>query len=119
MGMFQTTGSNTRFGVLESSVQRTIAAAGAAQATATLLAPNVNIVTGATGANGVILPRAKNTPYTAMVYSSAATNALLVYPPVGGTINNAGLNAALSLPARKPVILTSINNIDFVANISA
>lgn len=119
MGMFQTRGSNERFGVIEGSVQRTVASAGSNQATAALIGANVSIVTGATGATGVVLRSAKNTSYGGMIYSNAATNALLVYPPVGGTINNGTLNAALSVAARKPATFYSIDNLNFIVNLSA
>lgn len=119
--MDQTRGSNERYGVLETSVQRTVAAAGSAQTDATLIGANVTIVTAASGTNGVILrkPKSANNFYTGAVYSSAATNALLVYPPTGGTINNGTINAALSLPARKVGTFMSVNGTDFVINISA
>lgn len=119
MGMFQTTGSNERYGILEGSRQRTVAAAGSAQTDATLIGANVSLVTGATGANGVVLHKASKGPYTGMIYSSAATNALLVYPPTGGTINNGSVNAAFSLTARKPVTFMATTAIDFVFNLSA
>lgn len=119
MGMFQTRGSNERYGIIEGAAQRTVASAGSNQATAALIGANVTLVTGATGATGVVLRRAKGTSYGGMIYSSAATNALLVYPPVGGTINNGTIDAAFSLPARKPVQFYSIDNINFIFNLSA
>lgn len=103
MGMFQTVGSNLRYGVLEVARQRTVAAAGTGQTDATAVGGGgLNVVTGSSGTNGVRLPKGKN-PHTFWVYSSAATNAMLVYPPTGGTINNGTANAALSVAARKPV----------------
>lgn len=120
MGMFQTTGSNERLAVLEGTRQRTIAAAGSAQADAALIGANITVVTAASGTNGVVLRKAKSgNPYTGMVYSSAATNALLVYPPVGGTINNGTANAALSVAARKPIFFVAVSAVDFIVNVGA
>lgn len=109
MGMFQTRGSNERYGILETSVQRTIAAAGSSQTDATLIGANVTVVTGATGTNGVVLRATKKNPYTSLVYSSAATNALLIYPPVGGNFNNGVVNTPFSATARTPYYLTCIS----------
>lgn len=115
MGMFQTVGSNERFGIVEGSRQRTVAAAGSAQTDATLIGANVTIVTGATGTNGVVLRKAKSL-YAGVVYPSAATNALLLYPPSGGTINGGSADASLSIVARKPAIFYAITAIDFIVN---
>lgn len=118
MGMFQTPGSNERFGVLETSRQRSVAASGSSQTDAALIGANVSLVSGASGTNGVVLRKGK-AQYTGMIYSSAATNALLVYPPAGGTINNGSVNSPFSVTARKPAIFTSTTLIDFIINQSA
>jgi hypothetical protein len=80
-------------------VPSTVAAAGTTQGTAALIGSSLVTVTGASGTNGVILP-AGMPGDTVTIYSSAATNALLVYPPVGGAINAAATNAAYSLTAQ-------------------
>jgi len=121
MGMDQTIGSNERLAVITGSRQRTVAAAGSGQSDATLIGANVTTVTGASGTNGVVLRKGKGTNgiYAGVIYSSAATNALLVYPPSGGTINGGSANAALSVTARKPAIFYAITNVDFIINQSA
>lgn len=113
-------GALERFGVLVTSRQRTAAAAGSSQADATLIGAFATTITGASGTNGVVLRNTKN-PYTALVYSSAATNALLIYPPVGGTINSGSVNAAFSATARKPVVLycLSKDGLTWVADLGA
>jgi hypothetical protein len=80
-------------------VPSTVAAAGTTQGTAALIGSSLVTVTGASGSNGVILP-AGMPGDTVTIYSSAATNALLVYPPVGAAINAAATNAAYSLTAQ-------------------
>lgn len=121
MGMFQTTGSNERYGVIEGSRQKAAAAAGSGQSDATLIGANLTIVSGASGTNGVILRKGKgsNGTYAGVIYSSAATNALLVYPPTGGTINGGSANASVSVAARKPAVFYAITPIDFIINLSA
>lgn len=109
---FFTLGAAAREGVLSTARQGAVAAAGADQATATTLPQGtvVTTVTGASGANGVVLNKAKVQGRSLVVYSSAATNALLIYPPVGGTINNGTANAAFSATARTPIYLISLGN---------
>ena len=68
-----------------------IAASGTNQGTSTQLGvngtnPAVNLVTTASG-TGVMLPAGQPTAMVT-VYSVSAGNALLVYPQVGGTIND-------------------------------
>lgn len=80
--------------------QATIAAAGSAQGSAAALTALTNIITGASGSNGVILPAgAVNLQVT--VINTSASNALLVYPDSGGTLNGGAANASASLAAKK------------------
>lgn len=108
MGIFQTVGSNARYGVLDAGSQRTVAAAGVSQTDATVLRDSdaVIVVTGASSSNGVVIPKAKVLGRQHLIYSSAATNALLIYPPVGGTINTGSTNASFSATARTPYYFT-------------
>lgn len=77
----------------------TIAAAGNSQGTATAVTASLTTVTGADGTKGVILPAALPGD-TVRIYSSAATNALIVYPPSGAAINAASANASYSHTAQ-------------------
>jgi len=106
MGRYLTDGTAESLGILALARQKTFAAAGSAQTDATLVGHPLNLVTGASGTNGVVLTKAKVPGRTVEIYSSAATNALLVYPPVGGTINNGSTNASFSATARTPFIFT-------------
>ena len=63
-----------------------VAAAGTNLATAAALSNGVNVVSGASGTNGVALPTAV-AGTTITVYSSAATNGLIVYANTSDTIN--------------------------------
>ena len=63
-----------------------VAAAGTNLATAAALSAGINVVSGADGTKGVALPTAV-AGTTIMVYSSAATNGLVVYANTSDTIN--------------------------------
>jgi hypothetical protein len=81
----------------------TIAAAGTTQATGTAIGntqPFV-LISNNTAANGLVLPVAAYIGQTITIYPQLITNAPLVYPPVGGTINSAAVNAGVATPARK------------------
>lgn len=83
----------------------TIAAAGTTQATATAIGneqPFV-LISNNTAANGVVLPVAAYIGQEITVFPQLVTNAPLVYPPVGGTVNNGTTNAGVATPARKAV----------------
>jgi hypothetical protein len=110
MGMFHTLGSNSRDGVLSAVRQGTRAAAGSSQATGASLPNVVSIITGATGTNGVTLPKAKMMGRVLTIYSSAATNALLIWPPVGGSINNGTTDASFSATARTRYDFMCVSN---------
>jgi hypothetical protein len=81
----------------------TIAAAGTTQATGTAIGndkPFV-LISNNTVANGVVLPTAAYIGQEITVYPQVANLALRVYPPAGGTINGAAVNAALFVTARQ------------------
>jgi hypothetical protein len=83
----------------------TIAAAGTTQATGTAIGneqPFV-LINNNTAANGVVLPVAAYIGQEITVFPQLVTNAPLVYPPVGGTVNNGTANAGVATPARKAV----------------
>lgn len=72
-----------------------VTAAGSAQGDAAALSVGFNVVTGADGTKGVVLPTAKA---GMIVYLKGVTAAVLkVYPASGGTINALSANAAISL----------------------
>jgi len=90
----------------------TVAAAGTTQATAYAIgnAQPFVIISNNTAANGVILPTAAFKGTVISVYPSLVTNAPLVYPPVGGTINFGTVNAGVANTARKTVDYISIDD---------
>lgn len=93
---------------------QTVAAAGTSQATgAAIRASNVT-VTSASGTNAVVLPNA-DIGDSILLYSSAATNALLVFPPSGGNINAAAANASFSAAAQTPYYFTKVSATQWLA----
>ena len=81
----------------------TIAAAGTTQATGTAIGneqPFV-LISNNTATNGVVLPVAAYIGQEISIFPQLVTAAPLVYPPVGGTVNNGTVNAGVATPARK------------------
>ena len=89
----------------------TIAAAGTTQATGTAIGSDKPfvLISNNTATNGVILPPDAYIGQEITVYPQLATNAPLVYPPVGGTVNSGTTNAGVATPARKAVKYVSID----------
>lgn len=110
-------------GALVGGVTNNVAAAGASQATATLLAKGSNqIVT--TGTGGVILPPGVGSGDALQAgdwirvfnYTGSSIN---VYPPTGGKIANGSANAAMAVAATKGCEFICIDGANFAANLSA
>lgn len=77
-----------------------LTAAGTTQATALALVEDNNFVGTTAAGTGVILQSNLKKGDRIYVFNGGA-NALLVYPPVGGTIDGAAANAGLSLATLK------------------
>jgi len=77
----------------------TVAAAGSSQGDAAALTNPINVVTGADGTKGVVLPAAQ-AGLVIDVYSSTATNGLKVYPATGDDINDGSANAAVTIEGK-------------------
>lgn len=98
----------------------TVAAAGAAQATAGVLTNETNVVTGADGAKGVILLADLCVPGgpSITVINSDAAQTLLIYPQVGGAINAAGTNNPVSLLAGGVAVFYPSSDTQWYATVS-
>jgi hypothetical protein len=94
MGMFQTLGSDQRFGVMNGANIKAVTPLGSSQATAAQLQVGMNAVAGANGTLSVRLPKARPGAQV-HIYSSTATNGLPVYPQTGGNINGGTNDAAV------------------------
>jgi hypothetical protein len=80
----------------------TVAAAGTVQGNATPLPADLNNVTTVGAGTGVILP-AMNPGDEITVHNGQAVNALLLYPPLGASINALGANASYSIAVATPL----------------
>jgi hypothetical protein len=78
------------------STQSAVSAAGATQGTATALTTTYNVVTTVALGTGVVLPVPAASGLLVTIVNKGA-NTLNVYPAVGGTIDAAALNAAVTL----------------------
>ena len=81
------------------STTTSISAAGASQGTATAITADVNNVTTVAAGTGIILTTTQTGSYITILNSGA--NALLVYPPVGGTIDGQATNLPISVPVNQ------------------
>ena len=87
----------------------TVAAAGSDETDAAEITERVTKVTGADAAKGVILPAAGDVGETFLIWNGANA-VLLVYPPSGGTINNAAADAAYSLAANAVALVVRVSS---------
>lgn len=118
--------SGANAGAVIGGANAAITALGSTQATAALLSlTSNNVVTVGGSGTGVILPPGTGTgdPLTAgdwiRVANYVSGNAILVYPPTGGKIQNGSLNAGFSIPALKTGEFTCIDGVNFFVNLSA
>lgn len=94
-----------------------LTATGATQATALALPAGTNAIATAAASTGVILPPATAGDVFA-VYNGGA-NTVLVYPPVGGTINNLAANTGLAVLTLKSGQYVCVAALTFFSIISA
>jgi len=99
-------------------VANTLTAAGSSQATALAIGADINIFTTTASSTGAILPSTLGAGDSMTVVNHGA-NTLSVYPPVGGKIANGSTNAAFSVAATKAATFTCIDNLNFLAELSA
>jgi hypothetical protein len=90
------------------------------QANALAIVDDINIFTTVASNSGARLPDATyaslGDKITVVNYGA---NALLVYPPTGGRINNGSVNASVSIAANKIAVFINLTGIDYAFNISA
>jgi len=95
-----------------------LTALGSTQATALLITEEANVFTTVAAATGAIL-RGDLGPGDEQEVANYGANALLVYPPIGGTIQNGATNAGFSVAANKTARFRSRNGLNFTAILSA
>jgi hypothetical protein len=78
----------------------TLAAAGSVIANAGAISARLTVVTGADDTKGVVLPSTASPGDEYIIYQTAATAGLKVYPPVNGDINDGSANAAVVMEGK-------------------
>lgn len=91
-----------------------VTAAGSAQGDATGLSDGLNVVAGADGTKGVVLPAAVAGRQVS-VYSSVATNGLKIYPATGDDINDGSANAAITIEGKTHAIFEAVDDATWAA----
>lgn len=100
-------------------VQNTQSATGSSsQANSFAIYEDVTIFTTAASNSGARLPSGTN-PGDAFIISNNDTNTMLVYPPVGGVINNGTLNASVNLTTKKCGMWISIDGTNYTGGLFA
>jgi hypothetical protein len=94
------------------------------QATATLVTDDFSVFTTVALNSGARLPAANAVSLTAQagdIYRvvNFGANPLLVYPPTGGNISQAGVNTAVSIPVNKTADLYCVGNNVWAASIGS
>ncbi|HYH63686.1 MAG TPA: hypothetical protein VD866_03215 [Urbifossiella sp.] len=95
-----------------------VAAAGSAQGDAAALSDGLNVVSGADGTKGVILPEAV-AGRRVSVYTSDATNGLKVYPATGDDVNDGTTNAAVTIEGKTHSIFEAVDDTTWAAVFTA
>lgn len=96
---------------------------GTTQATALPIHSPLNVFSSVPSGTGAVLPGALPSGMmqgdSCLVVNNDSTNALLVYPPVGGTINQLSANAGFSVAANKTVIIYQTGATSYATNLTA
>jgi len=112
-------------GALIGGVSDNLTATGSTQAGALLLSLSSDqFVTTTASGTGVILPPGNGNgdqlaPGDLIRVFNYGANTLLVYPPVGGKIQNGSTNAGFSIATLKGAEFVNRNGLDFGVNLSA
>lgn len=92
--------------------------AGTTQADALALTEDFSVFATVAVGSGARLP-AQSDRQDSYEVANLGANALLVYPPVGGTINALAANAGFSVPAGKVASIKKVNGTLYIASVSA
>lgn len=96
-----------------------LSAAGTTQATATLIQADNNEFTTVSSGSGVILNFNNAPADETFVANAQPTNALLVYPEVGSSINALSANTGFSIPAGGRALFVKLTPTKYYALLSA
>jgi hypothetical protein len=88
------------------------------QATATAITADVTVFSTVASTGAAILPNNASAA-DILIMNGQATNALIVFPPVGGTINGGSANASYSQAASKCARYVTADGLNWYAMVSA
>lgn len=100
------------------NVNATVTAAGTTQGTATAIGADLNVVTTATAAQGVIL-YAGVPGDDQWVHNAVVSASIVVYPPTGSKINQIATNGGMTLAPNTGVLCKTISATQILAILSA
>lgn len=98
-----------------SSVNLAMTTAATTQATGTALTYDYNVFTTVGASTGGTLPANYQAGDSTYVSNSTGTNALLVWPPLGGSINGLATNAGYTVAINKSANFIALSPLVFVA----
>jgi hypothetical protein len=99
-------------------VATALTSTGSTQATALSISADVNFISTVAAGSGVVLYNGVIGD-SVFIMNDAGANALTVYPPVGGKVNNLATNAGFSLAANTPVWCIKVTATRWFAMLSA
>jgi len=88
------------------------------QATATAITADITVFSTVASTGAAILPN-NSSAADILVMNGQATNALIVFPPIGGTINGGSANASYSQAVSKCARYVTADGLNWYAMISA
>ena len=103
--------------LISGDVATALTASTTTQATATAITADISVFTTVASTGAVILPVGGAADI--LIMNGQATNALIVFPPVGGTINGGSANASYSQAVSKCARYVTADGLNWYAMISA
>jgi hypothetical protein len=103
-----------------SLIQNTLSvtAAGTDQSTATSITADINIITSSASGSGVVLPVPLYLGQLSEIINTTS-NAVIVYPAVGGTIGTGSVNAGVAIPAFSSIHYISVSLTGWYVSLTA
>jgi hypothetical protein len=103
--------------LISGDVVTALTASTTTQSTATAITADISVFTTVASTGAVILPTGGAADI--LIMNGQATNALIVFPPIGGTINNGSANASYSQAVSKCARYVTADGVAWFAMISA
>jgi hypothetical protein len=103
--------------LISGDVATALTASTTTQATATAITADISVFTTVASTGAVILPSGGAADI--LIMNGQATNALIVFPPIGGTINGGSANASYSQAVSKCARYVTADGLNWYAMTSA